>query len=221
MIVSKKQAKRLKMKDTIDLKEIYCREYLQSKKGKTLLFIENNMKKIAIILSMAGLFLFFGMLYPAEAKNNSEQSSMTIRDKIRAERLEICQEAYKKSWINERFIYEQLPVVRCATYMWLIYAYESGFGTSRMCLEDKNCHWMKWNWVDHKAWFIKFDTFREGREWFADRYFKFHYKKKINEMVNSWSMTDRATYKAFMWDRYSEMYGELEYYYLSWKIIDL
>ena len=114
------------------------------------------------------------------------------------------------------FIYDQLPVIRCATYMTLVYSYESNYWTSRKCKEQNNCLGMKWNWVNHPAWFITFDTEREAREWFANRYFKFHYKKKINQFVNSWSMTDRETYKQFMRQRSGKTYSDLEYYYFTW-----
>lgn len=59
------------------------------------------------------------------------------------------------------FIYKQLPVVRCASYMSLIYAYESDFGQSRRCKQDKNCWGIKGNGGDTPAGFLKFKTEKE------------------------------------------------------------
>lgn len=137
-----------------------------------------------------------------------------IREQIREERLEICTEAFRNSWIKHKFIYEQLMSVRCATYMSLIYAYESGYGSSRMCIEDKNCFGIKGNWYDTPAGFLKFKTEREGREYFARKYFDFHYKKNIETFVRDWSMTDRATYISFMRSKYFDLYMQLEKQYL-------
>lgn len=137
-----------------------------------------------------------------------------IRSAIRQERLEVCQEAYKDSWIREQFIYGQIPAVRCATYMSLVYAYESDFWRSRKCIQDNNCFWMKGNWVETPEGFIVFKTEKEGREYFARKYFQWHYKKDIRTFIHNWSMTDRETYIAFMKNRYEGMYRELEKQYL-------
>jgi hypothetical protein len=101
--------------------------------------------------------------------------------------------------------------------MSLIYAFESSFWKSRKCVEQKNCHGMKWNWVNHPAGFITFNSHTESREWFANRYFKFHYKKDIKTFVYNWSMTDQKVYTEFIKARFWEMYRELEYQYMNWN----
>lgn len=166
-----------------------------------------------LFLTLWALFLFFLLLLPFSSKSNA--SSENIRDSIRLERLEVCQKAYKKSWINKQFIYEQIPAVRCSTYMAIIYAYESNFGRSRKCVQDKNCFGMKWNWYDTPKWFLTFKTEKEWREYFAKKYFQWHYKKKINQFVNNWSQTDRYTYKQFMYKNFWTIYKETEYLYIS------
>lgn len=219
MILNNKNAKKLKMNQTIDLKYINAKEYckkVEKNRLKEKIF-DNLPRNLFYIWAISTLFFFLLVLIPQNTFGSLEEQQMSIRDKIRLERLEICQKAYKEAGIEQKFLYEQLPVVRCATYMWLVYAFESNFWKSRLCVEDKNCHWMRWNWIDHPKGFIKFNSYTEWREWFANRYFKFHYKKKINEFVNSWSMTDREAYKNFMWKRYSQMYWELEYFYLTWR----
>lgn len=142
-------------------------------------------------------------------------SSLSVRDQIRLDRLITCQEEYKKSEINEQFLYWQIPAVRCATYSTLIMAFESNYGQSRKCIEQKNCHGMKGNGRDHPAWFITFNTYTEWRQWFADRYFKFHYKKNIRTFVHNWSETDQEVYTKFVEDRYWVVYNELETLYIN------
>ena len=214
-----KIAKKMNRNQTIDLKYINSKEYCNKieKEWRKQMFFDNVWKIVFSLWIIWALFLSLHILTPQISFGASNEQEMSIRDKIRQERLEVCQKAYKNSWISEKFIYKQLPVVRCATYMWLIYAYESNFWKSRKCLEDKNCHWMKWNWVDTPQGFLKFETFKEWREYFAKKYFRFHYKKNINTFVNNWSMTDRKTYKSFMKKRFWKMYWELEYFYLTWR----
>lgn len=196
-----------KYPQTIDLKWILAKEYLESRKSPTRKKAEFLLKCISLSwVIWFFIIMIFWSIHKADASDN-------IRNEIRLERLEVCQEAIENSDIQERIMYKQILAVRCATYMWLVYAYESDFGKSRKCVEDKNCWGIKWNWYDTPAGFLKFGTYKEGRRYFAKKYFQWHYKKKINTFVNNWSMTDRATYKSFMWDRYSTMYKELEYLY--------
>lgn len=140
-----------------------------------------------------------------------------IQNKIRLERLEICEEAYKNSWINEQFLYEQIPAVRCATYMTLIYAFESNFWKSEKCVNQKNCHGMKWNWYDTPKWFLIFNSFTDWRKYFAKKYFRWHYKKNIRTFVYNWSMTDQEVYTEFVTTRYWKIYNELENLYITWN----
>ena len=206
---------------TIDLRSI-----IENEKEKELIkwwyitdltIIEKMMIKFPLItrifLLLGASFLVFSILLAFHKTNAYEEVS--IKDKIRLERLEICEKAYKKTNINNMFIYEQLPVVRCATYMTLVYAYESNFGKSNMCRTTRNCFGIKWNWYDTPKWFLTFKTEREWREYFAKKYFQWHYKKKINDFVNSWSETDQATYKQFMYNNYWSIYRETEYLYIT------
>ena len=169
--------------------------------------------KFLLWVTLVFIIITVGLLIPRDETNALEEVS--IATKIRLERLISCENALNKSWIQELFIYEQSLVVRCATYSTLIYAYESGYGQSQKCKLQKNCYGMKWNWVDKPAWFITFDSYKAGRDWFSYKYFQWHYKKKINTFVNNWSMTERDTYKQFMWKNYTNIYNELERLYLT------
>ena len=144
-------------------------------------------------------------------------NELSIQDKIRLERLEICQQAYKLSNIEEKQIYWQIPAVRCATYMTLIYAYESNYWTSRKCTEHNNCWWIKGNWYDTPKGFLHFKTQRSGRMYFAKKYFRWHYKKNVSTFVYNWSMTDRETYIDFVNSKWFEIYRQLTYL-LRYKI---
>ena len=209
-MISNKQAKELWMDYTIDLKRIKAEEYLRDNPIKETIF-----DKFSIIMFYIGCitvcYILIGILTP----NISFGANTSIQEGIRQERLAICESEYKKSEINEQFIYKQVPAVRCATYMTLIYAFESDFWKSNKCIEKKNCHWMKWNGRDHPAGFINFGTYTEGREWFANRYWKWHYKKNVNTMIRWWSMTDQDVYVNYVESNYWKVYMELERLYFT------
>ena len=205
------------MKNTIDLKGMYAKEYIESQKTQFTIIKEKAMKIIAIwgvIWYLVVLLFGWGIITPQEAKASHTVQNTSIKEQIRTERLEICEKAYKESWINKRFIHDQVPAVRCATYMTLIYAFESDFWQSNMCTTQNNCHGMKWNGYNHPAWFITFENQTQSREWFANRYFKFHYKKDIKTFVYNWSMTDQEDYTTFVKSRYWQVYAEIEYLYM-------
>jgi hypothetical protein len=126
MITTNKNKRNL----TIDLKGIMAQEYLDSKKSDFTILKEKFMKIMSIsriALLVTACFFGWGMIAPIDVKAYDTSENIGVRDKIRQERIEICQKAYKESEINEQFIYDQVPVVRCATYMSLIYAFESSF----------------------------------------------------------------------------------------------
>jgi hypothetical protein len=105
--------------------------------------------------------------------------------------------------------------VRCATYMTLVYAFESDFWQSRMCKQDKNCMWLMGNWIDTPAWFLTFEKYEDSEKYFAQKYWKWHYKKKINTFVIHWSTTHQQEYKAFLNSKYDDTYKELEQLFLQ------
>jgi hypothetical protein len=156
-------------------------------------------------------FIFILVIIVASWISKTNANELSMADKIRLERLEVCQMAYKNSWIKETKIYWQTPAIRCATYMTLIYSYESNYWRSVKCNNTKNCWGIKWNWYDTPRGFLHFKTYRAGRLYFATKYFKWHYKKNVSGFINSRSMTDRKTYKHFVGSKWFEVYRQLEY----------
>ena len=200
----------------IDLRSQYYIENLEKnwykvKKRKwfDLLFL----KKLVVI---AWFILFFLTIYlnyfylKTEAKKvvvakkeTTTKVKNTEQEKIRLSRIESCQKYAK---IEK--IYWQDAVVRCATSATIVFAFESDFWKSNICLNRKNCFWMKWNWVEYPTGFINFKNFEKWNEYFAKKYFQFHYKKKVPEFVRSWSMTDRDAYISFFNVNYKKIYNE-------------
>ena len=140
-------------------------------------------------------------------------------DSIRADRVNACERAYNEyqEHIQDRYIHwDQDPVVRCATYMHLVFAYESGFWTSNKCVKKNNCFWIKKPTYDfakddiqYTVWagrFLQFDNWQDWNLAFARLYYRFHMNKTINQFVYGWSMTDRWTYISFMKERYWDTY---------------
>ena len=129
---------------------------------------------------------------------------------IRWKRYEACENEYRlsKDFVDKRYIHtEQDPVARCSTFMTLVFAFESWYGKSERCLRDKNCFWIKWNWIDTPAWFLTFKTYDEWNRYFAKKYFRWHFNKNIDVFVHSWTMTDRKVYTEFMKDNYWGIYN--------------
>ena len=186
------------------------------------IFIEKLFYKYRTQITMGLIIVFllvviFGIAINKTNADYNNNPNLSIQDKIRLERMEVCQQAYKLSNINEKFLYWQIPAVRCTTYITLIYAYESNFWKSKKCIEKNNCWGIKGNWYDTPRWFLSFKTQRAGRLYFATKYFKWHYKKNVNEFINSWSMTDRKTYKHFVWSRWFKIYRQNEYLLLTYN----
>lgn len=134
-------------------------------------------------------------------------------DIVRSYRMDICEEAYNnnKDWVDSRYKHKDQDIVkRCATYMTLIYAFESNYGQSYKCTQHKNCYWLKGNWVDTPAWFLIFNTHQAWDRYFALKYMQWHFNKNIYTFVHNWSMTDQKVYTKFVQDRYWNIYNNLK-----------
>jgi len=192
----------------IDLRSQYFVEELEKKwykinKKRNFKLDFNFIKKVIVI---AWFILFFLTIYLNYFVKKSEaRKDFTLQEKIRIERLKSCQKYAK---IEK--IYWQDAVVRCATFATIVFAFESDFWKSNICLNRKNCFWMKWNWVEYPTGFINFRNFDEANNFFAKKYFQFHYKKKVEDFVYSWSMTDRKSYIYFFNKNYQKIYSEIE-----------
>ena len=190
----------------IDLRSQYFVEELEKKwykiKKKRNFKLDFNFIKKAIVI--AWFILFFLTIYLNYFVKKSEaRKDFTLQEKIRIERLKSCQK-YAKT----QKIYDQDAIVRCATFATIVFAFESDFWKSWLCQNQKNCYWIKWNWIEYPKWFITFPTFEKWNEYFAKKYFQFHYKKKVPEFVRSWSMTDRDAYISFFNVNYKKIYNE-------------
>ena len=193
---------------TIDLRSLYHKEYLEKnwyivKKKKDL---QVNLKFIKKLIVIAWFVLFFLTIYINYFYLKTEAKKVyTEQEKIRLSRIKAC-EKYAKV----KKIYWQNSVTRCATFMTVVFAFESNFWKSNICLNRKNCFGMKWNWIEYPAGFINFKNFDEANNFFAKKYFQFHYKKKVEDFVYSWSMTDRQSYIYFFRENYQKIYSEIE-----------
>ena len=190
----------------IDLRSQYFVEELEKKwykiKKKRNFKLNFNFIKKAIVI--AWFILFFLTIYLNYFVKKSEaKKDFTLQDKIRIERLKSCQK-----YAKIKKIYDQDAVVRCATFATIVFAFESDFWKSWLCQNQKNCYWIKWNWIEYPKWFITFPTFEKWNEYFAKKYFQFHYKKKVPDFVRSWSMTDRDAYISFFNVNYKKIYNE-------------
>lgn len=190
----------------IDLRSQYFVEELEKKwykiKKKRNFKLDFNFIKKAIVI--AWFILFFLTIYLNYFVKKSEaRKDFTLQEKIRIERLKSC-----AKYAQVEKIYSQDAIVRCATFATIVFAFESDFWKSWLCQNRKNCYWMKGNWIEYPKWFITFSTFEKWNEYFAKKYFQFHYKKKVPDFVRSWSMTDRDAYISFFIVNYNKIYKE-------------
>lgn len=222
MILNNKKAKMLWINKTINLKKETAEEYFKNKKRSIKLQFFS-----LVIMALCGLWVWFLIfilyavfIYPVSASedpfetmhNNWIQEELSIQDKIRKERLEVCEDAFINSWIEKN---KTNNILNCATMMTLVYAFESNYWTSRMCIQSKNCYWMKGNWIDTPKWNLKFSSFREWSEYFAKKFFDFHYLKTIKVFVYNWAEGNRIPYIDFIESKYSSIYEELKFIYLK------
>lgn len=224
------EAKKLGRSQTIDLKYIHNLDYVNSqdlKNVKTRL-VDYFYIFLMTMWSVFIWFLAFLVLVP-------NTSAYDLQTQIRLDRLNTCEQAYKESWITEKHINYEMLVVRCATYNTLMFAYESNFWQSRMCLQDMNCHWIKLpsnrnllKWINYTVipWrFLKFESYSDNNLVFARSYFTYHYKKDTTTFIRwfrqadwsyafGWSTTDTWTYINFIDSNYQRIYNELERLYI-------
>ena len=132
------------------------------------------------------------------------------------ENIEACNRVYteNKDWVDSTYEHKnQNVVVRCATYMELIWQFESWNYKSDMCINQNNCYWIKGtqNWV---YWFMTFKTRYQAKLYFAEKYlvwhgnnyFRGHKNRNIKQFVYNWSHTDQAVYTRFVHSRYWETF---------------
>lgn len=144
-----------------------------------------------------------------------------FKDKIREERYNICKEMYykNKDYVDKKYKHKNQNIIsRCATYMTLIYAYESNYWKSKICLIKKNCYWIKWAWP-----FRVYNTYYDWDIEFAKLYFKFNFNKNITDFIKwyfidwiwkfwwSWDSLDKKEkYIQFIKNRYWGIYNYFE-----------
>ena len=237
-MITNKEAKKLWRTKTIDLKKIMYTEYLHSKKTKMEYIKDWAIKYIApiwIILYLAISILSYGGLLHIWKANANEGQILSIKDKIRLERLETCQNAFDK-WKEKKkypfYIRKKLAVVSCAIRMHGVYIMESWKWKSKMCRTRNSCLWIKIkkNWYYGHNWFW---SYREEREIFADKYFEFHYKKSPFTFVYwykqtnwkykwGWATWNRARYVELLnnVENDEKLIAEYDYLYNTWHSID-
>lgn len=204
------------LKAVIDLRSQYFAEELEKNseykvKKKKYFSVDIILRSIVIswfLLFFLTIYLNYFHIWKAEAKN------FTLQEKIRISRLKACQKFAK----TEK-TYWQDSVARCATFATIVFAFESNFWKSKMCENFKNCYWMKWNWIEYPSWFIKFENYKKADEYFAKKYWQWHYKKKIDIFIKwkcqnwkciwAWSETDQETYIYFFNKNFKKIYKEI------------
>lgn len=222
----------LKKPGTIDLRYMYAREIvdeIENKwfKNKTLNII---LPIFTIIWAITVLVLWWGMLiWKSKANNietqiNSEYDYYWVdnhKDYERKLRLEACERVYMQNqyFVNDTFIHTtQNPIVRCATMMTLVWAYESNYFNSNMCLTTNNCFGIKeystWRFKEYNTRYESYlDFARLYLVWNWNNSFKWHKNRTISEFVYNWSMTDRNTYIDYLNTRFHNIYNELNNIY--------
>ena len=90
---------------------------------------------------------------------------------------------------------------------------------SRRCTEDLNCKGLK-GWQNGSYGFMKFDSYYQENIYFAEKFWKYHYKKSLFTFVYGfkqkdgswkygWTYTEQATYLDYLQSNYDKTYSEL------------
>jgi len=206
MIISNKNAIKLGMNRDINLKYIIAREYcdsieLANTKDKVvnygyIVLHYLGMFALAFIVSFIIFFLFYAKsnanYIPPEYKYYWVDNEQDYQRKLR---IEACTRVYEqnKDFIDETFIHNtQNAIIRCSSMMTLIWAYESDYFRSNMCVKNSNCFWIKdyttWNFKvynDRYEWYLDFA--RLYLVWNWDNTFKWHKNRSIVQFVENWS----------------------------------
>ena len=178
---------------------------------------------ITIIATIPALLTFKEegkALEPKELKEIKTDYTKDLRHIIRTWRMRACSQGYLEyeNHIKQVYRLQENLILRCFAFMSLVYAYESWFWQSRMCLQDYNCFWIKeptYKWVlkdiNYNIWWNRFlilDSFDDNNLLFARLYYRWHLNKSIEVFVNWWSMTDQGSYIKFMRDNYNHFINE-------------
>jgi hypothetical protein len=214
------------MKNTLDIKEIYARDYLLAKWYallkdmdliERLMFKYTKITKI-LVIGWLSYIVWILCIWLTIWSVSAQYNEFWDRDYERDQRIEACTVVYmaNKAFVDKTYIHKDQDVItRCTTMMWLIGAFESSYFTSRRCIEDNSCYWIKdWNTWKFKIYKSRF----AGKLDFADKYlvgnwddtFKWHKNKNIEQFVYNWSHTDRVVYTKFVKDRYWNMYNSMK-----------
>lgn len=206
------------MNNTIDLAWIHAKE-------RNEWLIKNwyrkppiNYKNIAINLACALFLLLLGIIMPIW---KTEAYNLTIQDKIRLERLEVCQIAIKKADIASNQLELQDLVIKCALRMTGVYVVESR--TWKEEIRKNNFLWLK-RTVNWYYWFNSFKSWYDCRLYFARKYAEFHYKKSArtfvywfwidNKWQYGWSTTDKESYTQTLYKIENDTETKIQYKYL-------
>ena len=141
------------------------------------------------------------------------------RDYARSLRIEACERTWRKIEVTNE------QILHCATVMTLITAFESDWMQSNMCLTTNNCMWLKGR-SDYMYWFLTFRSHYEANLYFAQKWWKYHYKKRLHTLIygyiqEDWSYkwgystTDKWHYFNFMRNNYWKTYKEIEKLYYN------
>jgi hypothetical protein len=165
------------------------------------------------------LVLGTGIWASVEANYQDELNYYNVdngRDLARAKRIEVCERVWKS--ILWEITLEQ--VSHCATMNTIITAIESANMTSRKCIDDNNCKWLK-GWQNGRYGFMKFDSLYKQNIYFTEKWFTYHYKKSIHTLVYGykqpnweyrygWTYTQQDTYYTFLRSKYYRVLNEIE-----------
>lgn len=183
-----------------------------------------QLKHLWIILIILCIFYtLISLIYNFNVipQTNANES---IQDKIRQERLQVCQKAIKESWIVKNQIELHSLVINCAIRMHGVYIVESRTWKSEV--RKNNFLWIK-RTINWYYGFNSFASWYDCRLYFARKYAEFHYKKDPrtfiywfwidNQWQYGWSTTDQESYTNTLTkiENNKELRRDYEYLYLT------
>jgi len=133
--------------------------------------------------------------------------TFSAQDNARLERIAICEQAYEKH--KDKITNGNDVIIRCATMMTLQYAFESGHGKSKKCVNQRNCYGIKNNKRDRciksSNWFCTYSAQIEWSRDYAEMFMK-HYEgyKSVTAYLHVYSPDGNTSYHKFVLSKYKD-----------------
>lgn len=215
----------INMTNKVSTKQMLKGRAIRLSKKNELPLLKFALSSVLMILVLVGIFLnrspvnAHSIAIQEKAPTNAEYEYYGV-DNFQDYSREIRKETCYRAWNQILWDVTEKQVKHCATLLTLQVAFETGYMTSNMCVNNKNCIWLKGYRDNWTYGFLTFDTQYDWYMMYSEKFFTYHYKKTIHTLIWGyiqkdwnyrwgWSTTDQARYVNFIRNKYNTVYDSL------------